>query len=81
MGVPRVFSRPVPLKPTDPEVKAVKEKLQLFGERWDVQSCSRGSSDVACQTQAAKAFAVLTTFLQQNRNVFMSRPEIRWGAL
>lgn len=36
-----------------------------------------GSQDVACQTQAAKAFAALTVFLQQNRHVFMSRAEIR----
>lgn len=66
-------------KPEDAEAAAVREKIRIFGSRWEVQSCAAGSADPSCQLQAAKALAAFEALLSQHKAV-SHKPQTRAAA-
>ncbi|KAG1673246.1 hypothetical protein FOA52_013126 [Chlamydomonas sp. UWO 241] len=62
---------------SDLVVLELKERIQAFGRRWEVQATARGSGDHVCQAAASKALTQLTALLQAHKHTVASKADIR----
>ncbi|KXZ46144.1 hypothetical protein GPECTOR_46g213 [Gonium pectorale] len=72
----------------DGELLLLRERIEQFGRRWEVQACAGGSRDPGCLLQAAKALTALVGLLGQHKAAahkpatrHVAAREVPWGPL